>query len=188
MVDTPAPTQSGASERSKTPALLDIDGAELIAAVIVVSDRVAHGERRGKSGPVIVDALQDAGCAVAPIVVVPEGSDAVATAIDQALASGAWVVFTSGGTGLNPRNRTPEVTAERITTRLTGLENQVLIKGLQASDKAGLARGIIGLTARSPQGSLIVNAPGSSGGAADAVAVIAPLIPSIFNQLGARCQ
>ncbi|WP_448853502.1 MogA/MoaB family molybdenum cofactor biosynthesis protein [Corynebacterium frankenforstense] len=156
----------------------------LTAAVIVVSDRVAAGERADKSGPAIRETLDAAGLDVGETVVVAEGADAVGAALDAELVRGTRVIFTTGGTGITAHNLTPEVTADRLAVELPGVATQILLRGLESSPKSGLSRGRVGLTARTPGASLIVNAPGSSGGARDAAEVVTPLIPSIFRQLG----
>lgn len=83
------------------------------------------------------------------------------------------------GTGLGPSNLTPEVSLERISTRLHGVETNILIEGLAHSERAGLCRGVVGLTSREPGGSLIVNAPSSRGGIRDTLTVILRLWPSL---------
>lgn len=152
------------------------------AAVIVVSDRVHSGEREDKSGPRARKLLADAGVEVGQEVVVPEGGEAVAREIDRALAGGVRLIVTTGGTGIGARNLTPEVTAERLGCRLTGLETQVLIEGLKSSPQAGLSRGLIGLTSRDERATLIVNAPSAPGAVSDSLGVVLPLLGSIFER------
>lgn len=154
------------------------------ARLIVVSDRIASGERRDKASPVGAEMLNAAGFEVADSVLIPEGYDSVSTALSQALRDNIQLVVTCGGTGLGPRNLTPEATGDIITTRLEGLERQILIEGLKSSDHAGLTRGIVGLTRRDEQGSLIVNAPSSAGGVRDALGVIISVWPNIAERIG----
>ncbi len=152
------------------------------AAVIVVSDRIIAGERLDKASPLAVSLLEAHGLETISVERVPEGATGVAEKLDEALASGARVIVTAGGTGVGARNLTPEVTLERVDCRLTGLEQQVLIEGLKHSDKAGLSRGVIGLTSRGPDAALIVNAPSSLGGIRDSLTVVLPLLESIFER------
>src|SRR5665647_2015585 len=91
------------------------------ATVVVVSDRSARGERPDRSGPRAVELLRAAGLDVGDPVVVPDGAESVAHALGDALDSGARVVVTSGGTGVGPRDLTPEGTRDMIERELPGL-------------------------------------------------------------------
>lgn len=153
------------------------------ARIIVVSDRVHGGDREDSATPVAKMLLAGAGFHVASAQVVPEGAEAVSAALDEAIAAGTNLILTCGGTGLGPSNLTPEATQERITTRLHGVETQILLAGLEHSDRAALCRGVVGLTSREPGGSLIANAPGSRGGVADTLSVVLALWPSIAEWL-----
>lgn len=149
------------------------------AVVLVVSDRVYGGERADNATPLAVSKLEEAGFAIAFTAVVPEGAEAISRELDRAIASQASFVLTCGGTGLGPNNLTPEVTEARITTRLHGVEGTILAAGLQRSPRAGLSRGVVGLTSRERGGTLIVNAPSSTGGVEDCLSVVLTLWPSI---------
>lgn len=149
------------------------------AVVLVISDRIHGGERRDVATPAAVSMLEEAGFEIAHTAVIPEGLEAVSRALDQAIAAGAAFVLTCGGTGLGPNNLTPEATEARITTRLTGVEGSILAEGLKHSARAGLSRGVVGLTSRQRGGTLIVNAPSSKGGVEDCLNVVLGLWPSI---------
>src|SRR5699024_9301594 len=97
----------------------------LRAAVITVSDRSAAGERADAAGPIAAASLREAGYDVAAPAVVPDGSAAVASAIRQALASGARLVITSGGTGIAPRDETPEGTRSAIDREIPGIGEEL---------------------------------------------------------------
>lgn len=153
--------------------------------VIVVSDRVLAGERENTAGRAAVEKLLDAGLDVTGPVTVPEGYDAVAQALADARLAGHRVIVTVGGTGLGPRNLTPEATAPHIAVELTGLGTQVLLAGLANTAQAGLSRGLIGLTGRGPGDALIINAPSSRGGVRDTLEVVCPLLPNIFERIDA---
>lgn len=88
-------------------------------AVITVSDRAAAGEREDLSGPAIVDALAAAGYR-ATVTVVPDGEPSVSAALRAALSDGARLVVTTGGTGVGPRDRTPDATRAFIDRELPG--------------------------------------------------------------------
>lgn len=147
--------------------------------MIVVSDRVYRGEKPDLATPLATQKLRAAGFHVGDSAVVPEGALAVGKELDDAIASGTALIVTCGGTGLGPNNLTPEETMARISTRLHGVEGTMLMHGLHHSPRAGLTRGVVGLTSREPGGCLIVNAPGSRGGVEDALEVVLELWPSI---------
>ena len=90
------------------------------------------------------------------------------------------LLLACGGTGIGPDNLTPEESLKVITTRLHGLETQVLIVGLKNTKYAGLSRGVIGFSSREPGGTLVVNAPSSSGGMRDTLGVILELWPKLY--------
>ena len=159
--------------------------AEGVAArVITVSDRCAGGDREDLSGPLAARLLAEAGLAVGPVVVVPDGIEPVRAAIGSALDDGCRVVVTTGGTGIGPRDMTPEATAPLLSARLDGLAEAIRRRGEATAPAASLSRGLVGVTGRGPGAALVVNAPGSPGGVRDAVAVIVPLIGHVLDQLG----
>lgn len=157
---------------------------EVSGVVITVSDRCAAGTRPDKSGPRAVEALAAHGVACPAPVVVTDDVPEIRAAIEAALNGGARLVFTTGGTGVTPRDNTPEATEPFVATRLPGLETQILNHGLTKTPLAGLSRGIVGVTGRGADAAVIVNAPGSSGGVRDAIEVIGPLMPHLLEQLG----
>lgn len=112
--------------------------------------------------------------------VIAEGYTPVDGAVQSALADGCEIIIVIGGTGIGSTNFTPEVTEKYLSARLHGLETQVLLRGLQSSPKAGLSRGIIGMTEHGG-GSLIINCASSSGAVTDTLSVVFPLLPDIFR-------
>ncbi len=160
----------------------DGSGQRGTAAVIVIDDRVASGARANHAGDRAVADLGEfvrvLGCTV-----VEETTQLVSQALDTALESGVDLVLTVGGTGLRTRSVTPECTAARIGMRVSGLETQILLRGLESTPSAGLSRGIVGIVDCGNRRTLIVNAAGSRGAVADAVAVVGPLIGNITEQL-----
>ncbi|MDO5747246.1 MAG: MogA/MoaB family molybdenum cofactor biosynthesis protein [Actinomycetaceae bacterium] len=150
-------------------------------AVITVSDRCISGEREDKSGPLAVKLLAKYNVD-ADVRLVPDGIDSVQKAIHCAIADGARIVVTSGGTGVTPRDLTPEATQPLVQVRLDGIAHQIREYGLKNTPLASLSRGIVGITQRGSKGVLIVNAPGSRGGVKDTIAVVGPLIPHILEQ------
>ena len=152
-------------------------------AVITVSDRCAAGQREDVSGPLAARLLAEHYVIVEAVRVVPDGAEPVREAVREAVAAGARVVLTTGGTGITPRDLTPEGTAPLLAARMEGLEAQIRAHGLTKTPLAGLSRGLVGVTGRDDAGALVVNAPGSRGGVEDTVAVIGPLVPHVLEQL-----
>ena len=152
-------------------------------AVITVSDRCAAGQREDVSGPLAARLLAEHDVIVEAVRVVPDGAEPVREAVREAVAAGARVVLTTGGTGIMPRDLTPEGTAPLLAARMEGLEAQIRAHGLTKTPLAGLSRGLVGVTGRDDAGALVVNAPGSRGGVEDTVAVIGPLVPHVLEQL-----
>lgn len=149
------------------------------AQVITVSTRAASGERADTSGTVLVQALTDIGFDCAPVIVIPDGPE-VAEAIMGAVDAGIDVVITTGGTGLTPKDNTPEYTQPLLDREIPGIADSIRAYGVaQGIPTAVLSRGVSGQRGRS----LIINAPGSPGGAKDAIAVIAPIIVHALDQI-----
>ena len=154
----------------------------LAARVITVSDRCARGEAEDRSGPLALSLLAGHGIS-ADLALVPDDIPEIRAAIRCACEAGARLVLTTGGTGVSPRDNTPEATAPLLTVRIDGLADAVRRRGEASVPAACLSRGLVGVTERGPGGVLVVNAPGSCGGVADAVAVVGPLAAHIIDQL-----
>lgn len=148
------------------------------AVVVTVSDRSARGERDDASGPVAVAALTAAGFAC-EAVIVTDGADAVEAALRQALDSGARVVVTSGGTGVSPRDRTPEGTARVLERDLPGIAEEIRRRGAATTPTAILSRARAGTAGNA----LVVNLPGSPGGVADGIGVVVAVAGHVLGQL-----
>lgn len=157
-------------------------GPGVAAAVITVSDRCARGEAEDLSGPLAARLLADVGVR-SEVVVVPDGVDPVRRAVRAALGGGARLVLTTGGTGISPRDRTPEATATLLTRELPGLAEAIRARGAATVPAAVLSRGLAGIARGSDGEALVVNAPGSPDAVRDAVAVLAPLLPHVLDQL-----
>jgi molybdenum cofactor synthesis domain-containing protein len=142
----------------------------LRAAVLTVSDGVHAGERDDASGDLLEGLLAEEGYDVARRVVADE-QPAIEEAI-RALAVGALLVLTTGGTGFAPRDVTPEATAAVIEREAPGIAEAIRADALARTPHALLSRGIAGLRGAT----LVVNLPGSPGGCRDGFAVIQPAL------------
>lgn len=152
---------------------------ERSAAVITVSTRAAAGVYEDRSGPIVVAALAELGFTVAAPRVVPDGTE-VGRALRSEIDAGTAVVITTGGTGLNPQDLTPEETAAVLDRQLPHLAGAVARYGADHGvPTALLSRGLAGTAGRT----VIVNLPGSRGGARDGMAVLGPVLAHAVDQL-----
>jgi molybdenum cofactor synthesis domain-containing protein len=154
-------------------------GPPVRARVIVASNRAAAGVYADTSGPILVEGLRGLGFDVPDPVVVPDGEPVVA-ALRSAVAEGVNVVLTSGGTGITPTDRTPEVTRTVLEYEIPGIAEAIRAYGREKVPTAALSRGLAGVAGRT----LIVNLPGSTGGAKDGLAVLGPILTHAVDQLG----
>lgn len=152
------------------------------AAVITVSDRSAAGQREDVSGPIAVAALREAGFDCADAVVVPDGADSVERALTAEVVAGVKLVVTTGGTGVAPRDQTPEGTARVITRTVPGIAEELRRRGATEKPAGMLTRGVAGVV--DPHGVLVVNLPGSPGGVASGMPVVLSVARHVIDQLG----
>ncbi|MEU4788687.1 MogA/MoaB family molybdenum cofactor biosynthesis protein [Micromonospora tulbaghiae] len=148
------------------------------ARVIVASNRAAAGVYEDTSGPLLVTGLRELGCEVDAPVVVPDG-EPVGEALRAARADGVDVVLTSGGTGITPTDRTPDVTRALLDYEIPGIAEAIRAHSRDTVPTAALSRGLAGVTGRM----LVVNLPGSRGGARDGLAVLGPILRHAVDQL-----
>ena len=150
------------------------------ALVVTVSDRCARGDAIDRSGPRAVSLLSAAGYPAGPARVVPDGDDSVSAALRQAVRDGMRVVVTTGGTGVGPRDRTPEGTRAVLDRELPGLAEALRREGASHVATAVLSRGLAGVTA---EGVVVVNLPGSTAAVEQGLAVLLPILGHLLDQL-----
>jgi molybdenum cofactor synthesis domain-containing protein len=149
------------------------------AVVVTASNRAAAGVYDDRSGQALARALRELGFAVEGPHVRPDDAAALTAVLRDAVASGADVVLTTGGTGLSPTDVTPEATRAVLEREAPGIAEAVRRYGEGTVPTSVLSRGLAGVAGRT----LIVNLPGSTGGVRDGLAVLGPLLPHVVSQL-----
>ncbi len=148
------------------------------AAVITVSDRGAAGERVDESGPILRELLSALPSEVVEYRVVPDEQDRIAEAVRAACdAVGPGVVLTSGGTGLSPRDVTPEAVSPLLEAECPGGMESLSREGRKKTPMASLSRGVAGRVGAA----LVVTLPGSPRAVRESWEVLGPLLKSMLE-------
>ena len=147
------------------------------AAVLTVSDRVSRGEAADGSGDVLAELLEEDGYEVVRRVV-PDETDEIAAAIEE-LAAESAVVLTTGGTGVAPRDVTPEATRSVLERDVPGIAEALRASSIAKTPHGLLSRGVAGVRGST----LIVNLPGSTGGCRDGYAILRPALGHALSLL-----
>jgi molybdopterin adenylyltransferase len=155
------------------------------AAVLTISDSAMAGTREDRSGPAVRDRLEALGHHVTVMRTVPDERHQIAAALKElTVASGVSAIFTTGGTGIAPRDVTPEATRDVIEREIPGLGEVMRAEGRKAVRTAPLSRALAGSRGKV----LIVNLPGSPRGAVESLDAIVELVPHIVDLLNGRTE
>jgi molybdenum cofactor synthesis domain-containing protein len=150
------------------------------ALVLTISDSASAGKRDDLSGPEAKRILEEAGFEVAAIEVLPDERADIESRLCRASDEGFRLVVTSGGTGLSPRDVTPEATGAVVDRNVPGIAELMRLESLKITPKAALSRAVSGIR----QSTLIINLPGSVKGVRECLAAVRPILPHAMETLG----
>lgn len=157
----------------------------MTAAILTISDSAHAGTREDRSGPAVRARLEELGWRVEVAGIVPDERALIAARLAQLAAAGrVSAIFTTGGTGLAPRDVTPEATRDVIEREIPGLAEVMRAEGRRSTPMAALSRAVAG--ARGAV--LIVNLPGSPRGALESLNAIVELAPHVVDLLRGRTE
>lgn len=147
-------------------------------AVITVSDRVSRGESEDSSGPAIADFLRSSGAELVGVKVVSDEISEITAAIEHfAETEEVSLILTTGGTGLGPRDVTPEAVEEVCERLVPGIAELLRLRGLEHTPRAALSRGVAGMLGKT----LVISLPGSPKGVLECLAALAPILPHALH-------
>lgn len=149
------------------------------AHVITVSDRASAGAMKDESGPVLVEVLTQGQFEVTGPELVPDDHERIRDAIAAAVTQGADLVVTTGGTGLGPRDVTPQATSTLVDYEVPGFGELMRQAGSSSTPMSWLSRGMAGVYGQT----LILNVPGSRKGARESLEAVMPLLPHAIQLL-----
>lgn len=152
----------------------------ICAGIITVSDKGSQGKREDLSGPAIAEMLAGAAISIKHTIIIPDETDKIKAAIiDFADTKKLDLILTNGGTGVSPRDLTPDATLEVIDKQIPGMAEAMRQKSLLITPHAMLSRAVAGIRGKS----LIVNLPGSPKGAKENLAVVLPALKHAIEKI-----
>jgi molybdenum cofactor synthesis domain-containing protein len=150
------------------------------ALVVIVDDRVVHGENDDKTGPLVTELLEETGFIVDGTVAVAGEMVDIRNALNTAVIGGVDLVVTVGGTGVSPRDVTPDATLGVLDRPIPGIAEALRASGLAAGAvDAGISRGLVGVSGST----LVVNLAGSRAAVRDGMATLSALVPHVIDEL-----
>lgn len=150
------------------------------ALVVVVDDRVTHAEHEDTMGPLVTELLEEAGFIVDGVVAVRGEAVDIRNALNTAVIGGVDLVITVGGTGVSPRDVTPDATSGVLDRPIPGIAEALRSSGLAAGAvDAGVSRGLVGVSGST----LVVNLAESRSAVRDGMATLASLVPHVIEEL-----
>ena len=159
--------------------------SKINAVVITASDACARGEREDASGAALVQLLTDLGAEIVATKILSDDLDPlIESLIDFADRDDVNLIITTGGTGLGPRDNTPEATQLIIEREAPGIAEAIRAESLKVTPMAMISRGVCGVRS----GTLIVNLPGSPKAVKESFAIIAPVLPHAMDLLAGRTR
>jgi molybdopterin adenylyltransferase len=156
------------------------------AVVLTISDSAAVGQREDLSGPEARHILEQAGFEVVEMAIIPDERSLIEDRLKSACERQARVVVTTGGTGLSPRDVTPEATVNVIDREVPGMAELMRSEGLKKTPRAALSRGVVGVRLST----LILNLPGSVKGVRESLGAVAPILKhavEVLEQSSLNC-
>jgi molybdopterin adenylyltransferase len=155
--------------------------------ILTVSDSASRGERQDLAGPAVREEAERLGMQIASWEVIPDEPEVIRAKLEDITdRSRPDIIFTTGGTGLGPRDHTPEATARVIHKPVPGLAEMMRLEGRKSTPRAALSRGVTGVRGQT----LIVNLPGSVRGVRESIATIEALLPhavELIRGVKVRC-